>query len=194
VSDRVAARIGVFGSLCNPPHLGHRMLILEAAWQLGLDRVLLVPTARPGHRDEPPEPFAVRARMAEALVVADPNVSVSTIEAERPGPSYTTDTLRALRLAHPGAELHLLIGGDQLAALGRWHEADQLPQLARIAVAARPGFDVDDDPRVTGWITMPAIGISSSEVRSRVAAGQPFRHLVGDAVASVIEDAGLYRS
>ena len=168
------------------------MLMLEAAWQLELDRVLLVPTARPGHREEPSEPFVVRARMAEALVAADPLVAVSTIEAERSGPSYTTDTLRGLGLAHPGAELHLLIGADQLAALYRWHEADQLPQLARIAVAARPGFDVDDDPRVTRWITMPAIGISSSEVRSRVAAGQPFRHLVGDAVASVIDGEGLY--
>ncbi len=186
-------RIGVLGSLCNPPHIGHRILALEAAWQLELDRVLLVPTARPAHRAAPTESFATRMLLAAAAVAGDAALAVSSIEADLPGPSYTSETLRALAGANPGVELVLLIGADQLATLDDWHDAPVLPSLARLAVAARPGFSTVDDPRVSRWVTMPAIGISSSLVRSRVGAGQPFRHLVGDAVAGAIDAEGLYR-
>ncbi len=135
-------RIGVFGSLFNPPHLGHLLLCSEAAWQLDLERVVLVPTARPAHRPAPVESEAVRYSMAVAFAATDPILSVSRVELDRPGPSYMVDTLRELARRYPLCEIVLLLGGDQLATLGTWHEAESLPRLARIAVAPRPGVEI----------------------------------------------------
>jgi nicotinate-nucleotide adenylyltransferase len=187
-------RVGVFGSLFNPPHLGHLILAAEAAWQLGLDRVVLVPTGMPAHRAAPPEPAEVRLRLAIAAASTDAGLTVSRVEIDRPGPSYMSDTLRGLQSRYPGDELVLIIGADQLAALPRWHEAERLPALARIAVAGRPGVTVKGIEHANvERIDMPAIGISSSDVRERVAAARPFRHLVPDAVAAIIVAEGLYR-
>ena len=187
-------RVGVFGSLFNPPHLGHLVLAGEAAWQLGLDRVVLVPTGMPAHRAAPAEPAEVRLRLAVAAATTDPGLTVSRVEIDRPGPSYMSDTLRELASRYPGEELVLIIGADQLAALPRWHEAERLPELARIAVAERPGITVKGIERANVvQIAMPAIGISSSMVRERVAAGTPIRHLVPAAVEAIIAAEGLYR-
>lgn len=191
----MVGRIGIFGSMFNPPHVGHLLLFSEAAWQLDLERVILVPTARPGHRPPPAESADVRARMAAAAAADEPVAAVSRIELERAGPSYTVDTLRELALRYPAHELVLLLGADQLASLGSWHEAEQVPRLATIAVAPRPGVELSglDQARVER-IEMPQVAISSSLIRTRVAAGQPIRHLVPEAVRTIIEAEGLYRT
>jgi nicotinate-nucleotide adenylyltransferase len=187
-------RIGVFGGLFNPPHIGHLSLAQEAAWQLGLDRVVLVPTGQPSHRHAPAEPAELRLRLTQAAVRGNPVFSVSRLEVDRAGPSFTVDTLRALADRHPGASLHLLIGADQLVALDAWHDVESLPRLARIAAALRPGTDVgalgDID---VDWVEMPQIGVSSSLVRARVREGRPIRYFVPDAVRELIEAEGLYR-
>jgi nicotinate-nucleotide adenylyltransferase len=179
----------VLGSLCNPPHLGHLLLASEAAWQLGLDRVLLVPTGIPSHREPPPESPAVRVRLAEAFVTCDPILELSRIEVDRDGPSYTADTLEELAAAGYG-DLVLLLGADQLAALERWHAPDRVRAAARIAVAPRPGTPLGGNADV---VRMPEIGISSSEIRRRVGAGEPIRHLVPDPVRALIDSERLYR-
>jgi nicotinate-nucleotide adenylyltransferase len=187
-------RIGVFGGLFNPPHIGHLSLCQEAAWQLALDRVVLVPTGRPSHRAAPPESPEMRLRLAQAAALGNAMFTVSRLEIDRLGPSYTTETLRELANRYPGSSLHLLIGADQLAALDTWHEAASLPQLARLAVALRPGVDVSGIATANlDWVEMPQIGISSSIVRDRVRAGRPIRYFVPDAVRELIEAEGLYR-
>lgn len=184
--------LGVLGSLCNPPHLGHLVLAQEAAWQLDLDGVLLVPTGTPSHRPAPPESAAVRLRLAQAAAEADPLVTASAVEVERLGPSYMADTLEVLARTEE-AELVLILGADQYATLDAWHDPDRVRAAARIAVAPRPG-----GPPLTGDdrcvpIGMPTIDVSSSDIRRRVAAGAPIRHLVSDAVRNLIDVEGLYR-
>jgi nicotinate-nucleotide adenylyltransferase len=187
-------RIGVFGGLFNPPHVGHLSLCQEAAWQLDLDRVVLVPTGQPAHRPPPRESPEMRLRLAQAAALGNPMFTVSRLEIDRIGPSYTVDTLRELSHRYPGSSLHLLIGADQLAAMHTWHEPAAIVQLARIAAALRPGIDVvRDDAANLDWVEMPQIGVSSSLVRERVLAGRPIRYLVPDAVRELIEAEGLYR-
>jgi nicotinate-nucleotide adenylyltransferase len=187
-------RIGVFGGLFNPPHIGHLSLCQEAAWQLDLDRVVLVPTGRPSHRPAPRETPEMRLRLAQAAALGNPMFTVSRLEIDRIGPSYTVDTLRELSHRYPGSSLHLLIGADQLAAMDTWHEPAAIVQLARLAAALRPGIDVAraDAPNLD-WVEMPQIGISSSLVRERVRVGRPIRYFVPDAVRELIEAEGLYR-
>jgi len=187
-------RIGVFGSLFNPPHVGHLILCSEAAWQLGLERVILVPTGIPAHREAPAESSDMRARLALAAARTDPVLTVSRVEVDRPGPSYMVDTLRELQRRHAGHGLVLLLGADQLAALDKWYRPEQLPELARIAVARRPGVEVRGlDDAAVERIDMPQIGVSSSLVRERVRRGRPIRHLVPEPVRALIESEGLYR-
>jgi nicotinate-nucleotide adenylyltransferase len=130
-------RVGVLGSLCNPVHLGHLLLCQEATWQLGLSRVVLVPTGMPPHRPAPEEPPAMRLRLAQAAAIGNPALTVSRVEIERPGPSYMVDTLRELAQRYPGNGLVLLLGSDQFAALSTWHQPELVPRLARIAPASR---------------------------------------------------------
>jgi nicotinate-nucleotide adenylyltransferase len=188
-------RVGVLGSLCNPVHLGHLLLCQEATWQLGLSRVVVVPTGTPPHRPPPEESPAVRLRLAQAAAIGNPALTVSRVEIERPGPSYMVDTLRELAQRYPGNVLVLLLGSDQFAALSSWHQPELVPRLARIAVARRPGVspDVLADADVDR-IEMPQVDISSSMIRERVAAGRPIRHLVPDPVRELIEAEGLYRA
>lgn len=191
--DRRRRSLGVLGSLCNPPHLGHLVLAQEATWQLGLDGVLLVPTGVPAHRMPPPEPAPLRLRLAEAAATADPLLVASAIEVDRSGPSYMADTLEVLADGED-ADLVLLLGADQYAAFETWHEPERVRAASRIAVAPRPGgAGVPADDRIIP-LRMPAIDISSSGIRRRVAAGEPVRHLVPDAVRGIIEQEGLYRA
>lgn len=184
--------LGVLGSLCNPPHLGHLVLAQQAAWQLDLDGVLLVPTGTPAHRPPPRESPDLRLRLAMAAAAVDPIVTASEIEVERRGPSFMADTLEELGRREQ-ADLVLLLGADQYATLEHWHEPARVRAAARIAVAPRPGGpDPTGDPSAI-TLAMPTIDVSSSGIRHRVAVGEPIRHLVPDPVRLLIEDEGLYR-
>jgi nicotinate-nucleotide adenylyltransferase len=187
-------RVGVLGALFDPPHIGHLLLAQEAIWQLGLARVVLVPTGTPPHRAAAVAPAETRLRLTAAAAAGDPRLSVSRAELDRPGPSYTSDTLRSLQLHYPEASLVLLLGADQLAALGSWHEAERLPQLARLAVARRPGVALAGAERAAvTWIEMPLVDVSSSAIRARAASRRPIRWLVPEPVRALIEADGLYR-
>lgn len=185
-------RIGVLGSLCNPPHLGHAALARAAAGQLGLERVLLVPTGVPAHRPAPDVPAAVRLELAQAAAEGEPVLEVSAVEVDRPGPSFMADTLELLHAADPDAQLVLLLGADQHAALGSWHDPERIRRLAAVAVAPR----ADVAPAAGEGevlIAMPAVDVSSTAVRERAAAGLPLDGLVAPAVARLIAERGLYR-
>lgn len=188
----MSKRIGVLGSICNPPHLGHAMLARCAAEQLGLAQVLLIPTGTPAHRDEPTVDPRTRLWLAEAAAADEPILEASAIEVDRPGPSFMVETLSLLALQVGPAELVLLLGADQYAALDTWHDPAGIRQLAAIAVAPRAGSVLDLDPGVEE-ISMDVVDVSSTEIRRRVAAGEPIDGLVSPRVAALIADLGLYR-
>ncbi len=183
-------RIGVLGSLCNPPHVGHAALARNAASQLGLDHVLLVPTGLPAHREEPVVAAATRLQLAQAAAQDEPILVASSIEVERPGPSYMADTLE--QLTDNASELVLLLGADQFAALDRWHDPERIRRLARVAVAPRPGVSIAAGP--VEIIEMDPLVVTSSDIRRRIALGEPVTGLVSPAVEALIQHEGLYRS
>ena len=180
------------------------MLAQEAHWQLGLETVVLVPFGEPAHRTLEQDPGAeVRLTMCEYAVGADARLGVSRIEIDRPGPSYTVDTLRELRRRSPDDELVLLIGGDQAAALGSWRAPEEVLDLAVVAVAERDEWRREEIVERLGslcsaervrFFDMPRIEVSSSMVRRRAAEGRPIRYLVPDKVANYIGAQSLYAS
>ena len=188
----MSRRIGVLGSICNPPHLGHATLARCAAEQLGLERVLLIPTGTPAHRDEPAVDARTRLRLAAAAALDEPILEASAIEVDRPGPSFMAETLELLALEVGAAQLVLLLGADQYAALDTWHDPAGIRQLAAIAVAPRAGTVLDLDPGVEE-IAMDVVDVSSTEIRRRVTAGEPMETLVSPRVAALIAELDLYR-
>jgi nicotinate-nucleotide adenylyltransferase len=195
-------RVGILGGAFNPPHLGHLVCAQEALVQLELDRVVLVPVGEAPHRTLEHDPGAeTRLAMAELAVAGDPRLSVSRIELDRPGPSYTADTLAELREQDPADELTLILGGDQAAALPSWREPQRVLELARVAAVERAGWAREEivrslagllGARRVTFIQMPLIEISSSDLRRRVSAGEPVRYLAPDPVVDYIGDRGLY--
>jgi nicotinate-nucleotide adenylyltransferase len=174
----------------------------EAFVQLELDHVEFMPFREPPHRALPADPGAeVRLEMCELAVADDDRLEVSRIELERPGPSYTAETLAELRRRSPDDELVLILGGDQAAALPRWRDPDQVLALATVAAAERTEWPRERIAEaVSGlaeaegivYFDMPRIDLSSSMVRDRSARGEPIRYLVPDKVASYIKTHSLY--
>jgi nicotinate-nucleotide adenylyltransferase len=196
-------RIGVLGGAFNPPHTGHLVLAQEALVQIKLDRVILMPVGQAPHREIGDDPGAeVRFELAEAAAADDERFSASRLEVDRDGPSYSVDTLEALKKEHPDDELCWILGGDQAAALRTWREPEKVLELAEIAVAERGSYrqagiyveaaQLRDSKRLR-FFEMPPIGVSSTMIRRRVAAGKPIRYLVPDAVVELIESRGLYQ-
>ncbi len=195
--------VGVLGGAFNPPHIGHLVLAQEAIWELGLDQLILVPTGEAPHKRIDPEPGPqLRLEMVEAAVAEFDGVRVSDLEVARDGPSYAYRTLELLADQLPGSQLTFVMGADVAAGLDRWRHPERVLELAQVAVAARPGVDRVRIDRVLGelgaesaatLLEMPEIGVSSTMVRERVAAGRPIRWLVPGAVADLIAARGLYR-
>jgi nicotinate-nucleotide adenylyltransferase len=198
-------RLGLLGGTFNPPHIGHLVCAQEAHAQLGLDRVLLVPVHTPPHKETDGDPgVEVRVALCEAAVAGDERFGVSRAEADVPGRSYTVDTLNRLHEARPEDQLTFIVGGDMAASLPQWREPQAILELCTIGAAARDGVGGAEvlerlDRELPGasarirFFAMPRIDISSTLIRRRVAAGEPVRYLVPDAVAAQIEREGLYR-
>ena len=181
-------RVGVFGGQFDPPHNGHLAIVRAARDQLGLDRVLVVPSARPPHRPAPATPAETRYRLAQAAFAGEPGVEVSRMELDRDGPGYTAETLEAL--AGPDRELYLILGADQLAAIPSWHRPERVRELARVVVAARPGAPAAE---AADRVAIEPVDLSSSALRQRIGEGEDVRSMVPRAVADAIAREGLYR-
>ncbi len=180
-------KLGVFGGTFNPVHLGHLVLAEAAVEAFGLDRLLFVPCASPPHKgSEALAPVEDRLEMTRLATEGNPRFAVSDLEARRPGPSYTVDTLEALRREEPSAQLWLVLGADMGPTMATWKAPERVRALARVCVASREGYE-------GGEFRIPTIGVSSSDLRDRVAQGRSIRYLTRDAVRRYIEDKGLYR-
>jgi nicotinate-nucleotide adenylyltransferase len=191
-------RVVVLGGSFDPVHLGHLRLAAEARAKLGADRVLLVPAAaQPLKAARRLAPAADRLAMLRLAAAPHPWLEVSEIELDRPGPSYTVDTLRALR-ADLGAlaEIFFVAGADVLRELDRWYRADEIFRLARFVVATRPGHGLEVPPALAGRVTpleIEALPVSATEVRARLASGSGADDLLPAPVAAYIREHGLYR-
>jgi nicotinate-nucleotide adenylyltransferase len=189
-------QIGVMGGTFDPIHNGHLVAGSEVAHRFGLDEVIFVPTGEPYQKESrsvsPPED---RYLMTVIATASNPRFSVSRVDIDRPGATYTIDTLRELHAADPDADLYFITGADALAKMMTWHDVNELFSLAHFIGCTRPGHRLTGAGLPDGKVSLveiPALAISSSECRARVAAGEPVWYLVPDGVVQYIAKRGLY--
>lgn len=197
-------RIGIFGGTFDPIHIGHLILAEEAHFQLGLDCVYILPAGDPPHKQHRRlTPFHHRRRMVELATADIDYIIVSSLDADRPGPHYTSDMVRLMRrLLGDDVELYFLMGMDSLRDLPSWHEPAWLVENCRLVALSRHDVKLDWDaleaalPGIRAKVTildMPELEISSQALQQRVRTGQPIRHQVPRAVEEYIYAHGLYR-
>ncbi|HJV03630.1 MAG TPA: nicotinate-nucleotide adenylyltransferase [Actinomycetota bacterium] len=190
------------GGTFDPIHQGHLVTAEEAFWQFGLDEVLFVPTGQPWMKRHPDlSPAEDRYLMTVIATASNPNFSVSRLEVDREGPTYAVDTLRALQDQEAeGTELYFITGADAILEIFAWKDPEEVLELAHFIAATRPGFDLarfeaeepTRHPRVT-VMNVPALAISSTDIRGRVREGRSIRYLVPEGVKTYIDKARLYR-
>jgi nicotinate-nucleotide adenylyltransferase len=188
-------RIGIFGGTFDPPHVGHLIVASDAYEALELDRLIIVPSADPPHKQgEVAATAQQRVEMMRAAVRDDARFEVDDLELRREGASYTVDTLREIRARHPGAELFFLVGVDQMRELHSWREPREVARLACLAVITREGDVPDPDtPFRHRVVPVTRIDLSATDVRRRLRDGVSVRYLVPEGVREIIEENGLYR-
>jgi nicotinate-nucleotide adenylyltransferase len=201
-----AKRIGMFGGSFDPPHLAHVALARAAVAQLQLDVLLIIPAGQAWYKERALSAAGDRLAMSRLAFDGLERVQVDTRELERPGPSFTIDTLEALQAENPGAQLHLIIGKDQFLALTTWHRWEDLVQLAIICIAdradpagAEAGFSSQVRlPQPLKHLQLPLMPFSATDIRRKIASGaatpQSLARLVPEAVARYIEHHRLYLS
>jgi nicotinate-nucleotide adenylyltransferase len=190
-------RIGVMGGTFDPIHIGHLVAASEVAHRFGLDRVVFVPTGEPWQKANrqvtAPED---RYLMTVIATAADDRFSVSRVDVEREGPTYTVDTLRDIRRELGGEhDYYFITGADALSEILSWHEPEEVLRLAHLVGVTRPGHVLADPGLAPGRVMLleiPALAISSSDIRQRVAQGEPIRYLVASGVDAYIAKVGLY--
>jgi nicotinate-nucleotide adenylyltransferase len=200
--------VGIMGGTFDPVHHGHLVAAEAVRARLGLERVVFVPAGRPPHKeDRLVSDERHRYLMTVMATVTNPLFTVSRIEIDRPGPSYTVDTVQAFRDAlGPSSPLYFITGFDAVREILTWREPELFLQLCQLVAVTRPGYRVDEvealrtrlrregdiaDP--LHILEVPALAISSSDIRRRVAAGEPIKYLVPESVETYIEKTGLYR-
>ncbi|WP_328996833.1 nicotinate-nucleotide adenylyltransferase [Kribbella sp. NBC_01245] len=189
------------GGTFDPIHHGHLVAASEVQSYFDLDEVIFVPTGQPWQKtDREVSPAEHRYLMTVIATASNPRFSVSRVDIDRPGPTYTIDTLRDLAKVHPDAELFFITGADALAQILTWRDVDEIFELARFVGCTRPGTEslhlpLDQLPmnRVT-LLEVPALAISSTECRRRNAKGDPIWYLVPDGIVQYIAKTGLYTS
>ncbi|WP_265522126.1 nicotinate-nucleotide adenylyltransferase [Oerskovia flava] len=190
-------RLGVMGGTFDPIHHGHLVAASEAAARFDLDEVVFVPTGKPSFKQHthvtPPEH---RYLMTVIATASNPRFTVSRVDIDRPGLTYTVDTLRDLRRLRPEAELFFITGADAIEQILTWKDADELWKMAHFVAVSRPEHQLNVDvlpPGAVSTLEVPALAISSTDCRRRAEAGQPVWYLVPDGVVQYIAKHGLYR-
>ncbi len=181
---------GILGGSFDPIHHGHLILARAALEELDLDRILFIPANLSPHKtDTKPATAPDRFAMVQRAIEGEPGFAASDLELHRPPPSFTVETLREIRARHPHDTFTLLIGADNVAKFDTWREPDEIRRLAEIAVLDRATHDTPHD-----WpVVRRLVGISSTDIRARVAAGRSIRYLTPDSVCDYIAAHGLYR-
>jgi nicotinate-nucleotide adenylyltransferase len=195
----VRRRVGVMGGTFDPIHHGHLVAASEVASLFKLDEVVFVPTGQPWQKgDVEVSPSEDRYLMTVIATASNPRFSVSRVDIDRPGPTYTIDTLRDLRKQYgDGTELFFITGADALEKILSWKDADEIFELAHFIGVTRPGYHLSGahlPEEAVSLLEVPAMAISSSGCRERVRAGQPVWYLVPDGVVQYIEKRHLYRA
>jgi nicotinate-nucleotide adenylyltransferase len=194
-------RLGVMGGTFDPIHHGHLLTAEEAVWQFELDEVVFVPTGQPWMKeDRKVSPAEDRYLMVVIATSSNPRFSVSRVEIEREGPTYTVETLRALHEERGDVDLFFITGADAMLEILQWKDPEDVLAMAHFIAATRPGYDLTafqrgaptEHPNVS-VMPIPALSISSTDIRDRVAGGRPIRYLVPEGVQTYIEKARLYR-
>lgn len=195
-------RIGVFGGSFDPVHYGHLRLAEEARERFGLERVLFIPNhVSPFKAGRDVSPGSLRVEMLRRAVADNPAFVVDEREVQRPGPSYTVDTLRELRQENPAAELYFLTGTDAVRDLPAWREPEAVLSLARFIAAVRPGVRAQDvlvalpdewESRIL-FLPMPELDISATDLRTRAREGRSLRYLTPREVELFVQEQRLYR-
>ncbi|MCA5893700.1 nicotinate-nucleotide adenylyltransferase [Isoptericola sp. NEAU-Y5] len=190
-------RLGVMGGTFDPIHHGHLVAASEAASVLDLDEVVFVPTGKPTFKQHQRVTAAEdRYLMTVIATAANPQFTVSRVDIDRPGLTYTVDTLRDLHAQHPDADLYFISGADAIEQILTWKDAAQLWEMAHFVAVTRPGHQLTVDGLPADGVTtleVPALAISSTDCRRRAQAGQPVWYLVPDGVVQYIAKHGLYR-
>jgi len=190
-------RIGIFGGTFDPVHVGHLVAAVNARHCLSLDKVLLVVANRPWQKvaDRPVAPARDRLATVEAAVAGVEGLEASAIEIERGGDSYTADTVAELAAAHPADQLFLIVGSDLVGQMASWERVGTIKELVTVAVVSRPGWPGPPDLG-PGWaveqVEIPALDISSTELRARLADGRPLDFLVPAEAVRCMRERGMY--
>ena len=194
-------RIGVFGGTFDPIHVGHLVAAVNARHTLGLDRVLFVVANEPWQKvgDRPVSPALDRLTLVDAALGDVDGLEASRLEIDRGGPSYTVDTIEELRRLEPTADLYLIIGADVIAGLATWERLDDVRRETTMVVVNRPGSTPvlpGQDGPLAGWnavaTEIPALEISSTDLRERAATGRPLDYLIPEGAVRMIKQRGLY--
>lgn len=196
MSVTAAPRIGVMGGTFDPVHHGHLVAASEVAQWFDLDEVVFVPTGRPWQKEEV-SPSEHRYLMTVIATASNPRFTVSRVDIDRSGPTYTIDTLRDLKALRPDAELFFITGADAIAQILSWRDHDELWDLAHFVAVSRPGHVLNTDGLPSDDVSqleIPALAISSTDCRERVRRGHPVWYLVPDGVVQYIAKHHLYRS
>ena len=195
MSTKRRPRIGIMGGTFDPIHHGHLVAASEAQVSLELDEVIFVPTGQPGDKPHV-SPAEHRYLMTVIATASNPRFRVSRVDIDRPGITYTVDTLRDMRRELPDADLFFISGADAIAALVTWKDSGDLTSLAHFVGVSRPGHDLKVDALPSEHVTVlevPALAISSSDCRERVGRGNSVWYLVPDGVVQYIAKHRLYR-
>ncbi|HAS31762.1 MULTISPECIES: nicotinate-nucleotide adenylyltransferase [Microbacterium] len=196
MSTARAPRIGVMGGTFDPIHHGHLVAASEVAQSFDLDEVVFVPTGRPWQKQSVTS-SEHRYLMTVIATASNPQFTVSRVDVDRAGPTYTIDTLRDLQAERPGAELYFISGADAVAQILSWRDHDELWQLAHFVAVSRPGHVLSTEglpSENVSQLEIPALSISSTDCRDRVRRGHPVWYLVPDGVVQYIAKHHLYRS
>ncbi|WP_325096590.1 nicotinate-nucleotide adenylyltransferase [Mycolicibacterium vinylchloridicum] len=195
-------RLGVMGGTFDPIHNGHLVAASEVAALFDLDEVVFVPTGQPWQKSREVTPPEDRYLMTVIATASNPRFSVSRVDIDRGGPTYTNDTLRDLRALNPDADLFFITGADALASILSWQNWEELFALAKFVGVSRPGYELNGQHIVAAFdqlpeealslVEVPALAISSTDCRVRAAGGRPIWYLVPDGVVQYVSKRGLY--
>ena len=187
-------RLGVMGGTFDPIHFGHLVAASEAASAFNLDKVIFVPTGEPWQKQNITD-SEHRYRMTQLAISGNQHFDISRVDVDRPGPTYTVDTLRDIHAQQPNAELFFITGADSISQIGTWKDSDKIWPLAHLVGVTRPGHSLEVPKSPHGAVSLleiPALAISSTDIRARVKAGKPIDYLLPKEVIDYIKQNNLY--